>query len=360
LDGQVVRQDSEISELLDQFECVRIVRMNGIDLNQFQFDYDQTWAVMFFRHDGMILARYGTRGDRDGMKFNSLEGFSSTINNVLEVDRNWQPTQQQEYASKVGPKSQYGVPDKIPSSTISNILNRAREGKQSCIHCHNVYDAKRDVAISQKSYDPAKRFKYPLPQNIGLDIEVTSGMKISSVIPNSAAAKAGLKSGQRIVRMNGQPIHSMADMQFVLHHAGENAEIDVEAKDESNTCVTATILLQPGWRQSDISWRASMYGMPPKPGLHVEATANAEKQKLGIAEGKAALTIKGIYGSEVREAGLKKDDVIVQFGDEMNHHTAGEFHAHLRMNYYRPNAKLVLKLIRDGRPIEKTVTFANK
>lgn len=334
--------------------------MNGIDLYRFQFDYDQTWAVMFFRHDGTILARYGTRGERDGMKYNSVAGFTSTIRTVLEVDRNWQPNQQEEYAAKLGPKAEYEVPDKIPSATITKILNQEKEGIKSCIHCHNVYDAQREMAISQKSYDPAKRFKYPLPQNIGLSIDVVTGTKINNVLPGSAAEAAGLKSGQRIVRMNGQPIHSSADIQFVLHHAGENAEIDMEVKDVADVMATAIVSLQPGWRKGDISWRASMYGMPPKPGLWVEATEEAKKRKLGIASDKLALTVRGVFGSDVRKAGLKKNDVIVQFGDETNHHAPGEFHAHLRLNYFQPNAKLALRLMRDNKPIAKTVTFINQ
>lgn len=40
--------------------------MNGVDLKQFQFDYDQTWCAFFLNADGTIYGRYGTRaGNRD-------------------------------------------------------------------------------------------------------------------------------------------------------------------------------------------------------------------------------------------------------------------------------------------------------
>ena len=335
--------------------------MNGIDLNQFQFDYDQTWAVIFLRHDGTVLARYGTRGDRDGMKYNSLEGFTATIKAVLEADRNWRPELQQQYADKVGPRVRHAVADKIPSQTISKILARDKNGEQSCIHCHNVYDGLREDAISQDTYDPAKRFKYPLPENIGLVVDKVSGYEIMDVIAGSAAAKAGLKAGQRILRMNGQPIHSLADIQFVLHHAGESDVVGVEVLGpDTDSKATANVSLETGWRIGDIGWRASMYGMPPKPGLWVQAASDQEKANLGIAKDKLALHVRGIFGADVRRAGLKKGDVIVQFGHETNHHTEGDFHAHLRLNYYTPNAQLPLKLIRDGESIELTVTFPNK
>ncbi len=334
--------------------------MNGVDLNQFQFDYDQTWAVMFFRYDGTLLARYGTRGETDGMKYNSLEGFTSTIRSVLQVDKNWRPSQKTDYARKLGPKFEHNVPEKIPSASMKSILARKKDGQQSCIHCHNIYDAQRDVAITEEKYDPMKRFKYPLPQNIGLEMDIGSGVKIANVVPESAAASAGLKAGHQIVGINGQPIHSIADVQFVLHRAAENAEIDIEAVDSSNRRVTAAVSLQPGWRTSDISWRASMYGMPPKPGLWVEATEPSERRRLGIARDKLALTIKGVFGNDVRKAGLKKNDVIIQFGKETERCAPGEFHAHLRLNYFEPNATLELKILRGGKTVEQIVTFANK
>ena len=133
--------------------------MNGLDLSLFQFDYDQTWAVMFFRHDGTILARYGTRGDTDGMKHNSLAGFTSAMRSVLNADRNWKQEWQPAYDAKRGQQSTYPTADEIPSETIQKIISREKSGKESCIHCHNIYDAKRDVAISKGKYNPNQRFK---------------------------------------------------------------------------------------------------------------------------------------------------------------------------------------------------------
>ena len=45
----------------DRFISVRQVEMKGVDLNQFQFDYDLNWAAMFLNADGTVYARYGTQ-----------------------------------------------------------------------------------------------------------------------------------------------------------------------------------------------------------------------------------------------------------------------------------------------------------
>ena len=46
LDEDVVERDPRVRELLDKFVCVRIVHANGMDLSQFQFDYDQSWSAL--------------------------------------------------------------------------------------------------------------------------------------------------------------------------------------------------------------------------------------------------------------------------------------------------------------------------
>lgn len=335
--------------------------MNGVDLNRFQFDYDQTWAVMFFRHDGTVLARYGARGDRDGMKYNSLEGLTTTMRTVLDVDQHWDSTQRTEYIAKAGPPSRHRVAEAIPSQTIANIVARGKQGKESCIHCHNIYDALRDESIRSGTYNPSKRFKYPFPGNVGLQVDDVSGTRITSVERSSPAQRAGLKAGQEILRLNGQRIHSLADIQFVLHHTPEQAELPVDVREGSSGEVTSVVLsLRPGWRRGDISWRASMYGMPPKPGLWIQAANAEEKSKLKIPGDKLALKVRGVFGQDVRRAGLKKGDVITQFGEESAHHTEGQFHAQLRLHYYTRDVKLPLKLIRDGKVMELTVRFPNR
>src|SRR5262249_1722148 len=76
LDEQVVERDPAVRELLEKFVCVRIVHANGMDLSQFQFDYDQSWAAFFLNPDMTIYGRYGTRSHRTESDDDvSLEGF---------------------------------------------------------------------------------------------------------------------------------------------------------------------------------------------------------------------------------------------------------------------------------------------
>ncbi|NIP95594.1 MAG: PDZ domain-containing protein, partial [Akkermansiaceae bacterium] len=62
-------------------------------------------------------------------------------------------------------------------------------------------------------------WRYPLPQNIGLEMDRSDGTLISRVTAASPAAEAGLTAGERIEMMDGQAVTSIADMQWVLHGA---------------------------------------------------------------------------------------------------------------------------------------------
>ena len=43
---------------------------------------------------------------------------------------------------------------------------------------------------------------------------------------------------------------------------------------------------------------------------------------------------RGAFGKEVRQACIRKGDLIVRFGEQTKHHNAGQFHAQLRLNFF--------------------------
>ena len=61
LDRQITRGGAALDQLLDRFVCVRVVRMNGVDVRRFQFERDLSLAVLFLNADGTVYGRYGTR-----------------------------------------------------------------------------------------------------------------------------------------------------------------------------------------------------------------------------------------------------------------------------------------------------------
>ncbi len=64
---------------MDRFVCVRIIQANGMDLSQFQFDFDLTFAAFFMNADKTLYGRFGTRSDKKAMRDISIEGLGEAL-----------------------------------------------------------------------------------------------------------------------------------------------------------------------------------------------------------------------------------------------------------------------------------------
>jgi hypothetical protein len=77
-----------------------------------------------------------------------------------------------------------------------------------------------------------------IPDFSSMSPGATGGVKISGVRKDSPAEKAGLKAGDRIVRMAGKTIDNLYDMSFVLrdHRPGEVIEVVVVRDGRELSC----------------------------------------------------------------------------------------------------------------------------
>ena len=80
--------------------------MKGVDLREFQFDWDLTWAVVFKNADGAVYGRFGTRAGARGNQLThvSLPAFHRAIERALEIHRGY-PANRSQLAGKRGPSS---------------------------------------------------------------------------------------------------------------------------------------------------------------------------------------------------------------------------------------------------------------
>ena len=71
-----------------QFVCVRITRLNGINLNRFTFDMDVTWNAFFTDSSLNIYSRYGGRDGGEPDARMSRSSLLQTMQEVLALHRN--------------------------------------------------------------------------------------------------------------------------------------------------------------------------------------------------------------------------------------------------------------------------------
>jgi serine protease Do len=273
----------------DKFVSVRQVEMKGVDLNLFQFDHDLNWAGMFLNADGVIYARYGTQSAEGSDAYNSIDGLLNTMNRVLEMHAKY-PSNVDELKGKRGPDRPAASALELPG--LRNPEKFAQQTERSnCIHCHNIHDAEYQHAVDTGTWSIERLWKYPLPDNLGLKIDRKSGIRIDQIVPGSAAAATKLQAGDEVLRMNGQRITSIADMQWALHHLPNT---DTQVTIETVSGGKHVVPLQAGWRKSDFSWRGSMWNAPPKLQVWMPPLPAEAREKLNLPANVKPLEVRWI------------------------------------------------------------------
>ena len=348
-DADVANGNEKVRELAqEKFIAVRQVEMKGVDLSLFQFDHDLNWAAMFVNSDGVVYARYGTQSVEGPDAYNSIDGLLTTMQRVLELHADY-PNNADELKGKRGKPRTASA---LELKGLQNLGKLAQQtSRQNCIHCHMIHDAEHEAAYAAGRFHEDLLWRYPLPDQIGLKIDRTSGRTIREVGKGSAAASAGLRRGEDIIRMNGQAITSIADMQWVLHNLpNRNTAVEVEGSRSGKK----TVVLKAGWKRYDMSWRGSMWSVRPKLRVWAPVLSVDRRNAIGIPKTDTALLVKWINrgskgGRSAFESGLREGDVIVALnGRPLRDMTPGQFNAHIKLNY-KVGQELPVTVLRKGR-----------
>lgn len=323
LDESVVEDNPAVRKWLSQFVPVRIVHANGMDLNKFQFDYDQSWAAFVLHADGTIIGRYGTRSHQTESSDDvSLEGFLESLGIALQLHRDFDRVRAH-LVAKSGPAAPVSRPEEFPKlkEKYGSTLNYEGKVVASCIHCHQVGEAllawHRDKS---QPMPPESIFPYPHPKILGLHMDAKHARTVKNVSANSAAADAGVATGDEIISCEDQPIISTADIQWVLHRLGDKRQLALEVKRGEET-KSLVLELPAHWRdQGDIAWRASGWELRRMltGGLKLDSLTAAEIEQLKLAESAVGLRVKHVGQFKphdvAKQAGFKVGDVLLKVG----------------------------------------------
>ena len=366
LDDDLIDADARVKPLLEQFVRVRIVSTNGLDLSLFQFDTDQSFAVFLLNADGTIYGRFGTRSSRtEWIGDVSVDGLAKALQGALELHKGY-PANKSELAGKRGPAPEFSAPEKFPSlaSRYKSTLDYQGKVVQSCIHCHQIGDAMRQLTFSRKERLPETvLFPYPHPKAIGLILDPKEMASVLNVDPGSPAELAGFKAGDSIQKLNGQPLLSMADVQWVLHQITPDGAAIPASVLRAGTSVNLTLVLEHGWRQrDDIAWRASSWELRRVAlgGIFSSPLPDQERQQLQLPPGSTALLVKhvGQYAPHdlAHRAGVRKGDIITAINKRSDFLRETDVLAE-RLRTRQSGDKLELSILRDGKPLTLTIAF---
>lgn len=315
LDDDLVDNDPILKPLLEQFVCVRVVGTNGLDLNLFQYDTDQSFAVFMLNADKTIYGRFGTRSHRtEWLQDVSLEGMAQALSGALELHDDY-PANKEVLSGKKGDPLEFASPEKYPSlsSKYTDKLNYDGEVVKSCIHCHQIGEARREFYWQNKKSIPEQLMHpYPHPKSIGLVLDPTKRAVVKAILQGTPASKSELQVGDEILSMSGQPLLSTADVQWVLHQTSANATtIELSVRRQGKT-LKVPIQLPDNWRKLDdgswrvASWQFSRFGLG---GMRLESVSDSSANSKAIFQVKSV----GQFGAHAtaKNKGIQKGDLIL-------------------------------------------------
>lgn len=366
LDDELVAQDKRLQSLLEKFVRVRVVSTNGLNLSLFQFDTDQSFAVFILNADGTIYGRYGTRSDRTHWTDDvSLEGLSKALEGALELHKNF-AANKAALAAKTGPAPEFPTPENYPSlkGKFGSQVNYEGNVVQSCIHCHQVGEAQKHFHRTKTTTIPTTvLFPYPHPKSLGLVLDPKERASVLRAEPDSLAAKAGFQAGDVIEKLDGQPLLSMADIQWVLHHVPESGRVLKADVRRGGKVLSLSLTLPEGWRRlDDIAWRASswqlrqmglggFYSKPLSDEERVEEKAPASGMALKVAH-------VGQYAPHdaAKRAGMVKGDIVISFNDRKDFQRESDLLAY-GLNELKPGSTVPVVVLRQGKEIRLNLTI---
>ena len=361
-DEQVAERDPVVRDAMNEYVCLRIVQGNGLDLTQFQFDFDQSFAITLMHADGTILGRFGTRSNRDNEAQDiSLDGLKQALAGGLKLHQTYSAIKHSLSGKQVA-GAQYRRPEDYPhlSGRYDSKLNYEQNVAQSCIHCHQIGEAQRLVYRSAGEPIPDQvLFPHPNPRVLGLWMDPKEMATVQSVAAGSSAERDGFRPGDRILTLEKQPLLSTADFQWVLHHAPMSGELRAEVSREGKT-LELPLTLSPGWRHGDISWRATTWDLRRMAlgGMVLEEMPAELRATHGIKDGRMALLVKhvGKYGEHAvaKNAGVQAGDVVVGFDGLQKPMTETELLAY-GVQQKQPGDMVSLTVLRNGQ--EKSLQF---
>jgi predicted metalloprotease with PDZ domain len=311
--------------------------MRGVNLNVFEFDFDLTWAAFFLDADQRIYGRYGGRDASSADKYLTLAGLKHAMRSALEAH-----ARAMKNKTPPPPPPAHLAVEEYPAA------KRLKAG--ACIHCHQVWDFRREKLRAEKLWTRDQIWVYPLPESIGLSVDPDAGNRVTAVRTGSPAAAAGLKAGDVLLRVASAPTASFADVQHALHKALADKAIEVIRLRDGGT---ATVRVTPaaGWRESDISWRASMWGLEPAAAVYGRDLTAEEKAKLGLSEKALAFRQGGFVPAAARQAGIRQNDIILGIDGRKLEMTMLQFNAWVRLNH-KVGDKVSYNIIRDGKRMD--------
>ena len=339
-DAQVVLspKDSPLGKVLSEYVCVRVVRMDDVDIGLFDRDWNNAIYFFVLNADEQIYMRYGGRDSQSPDTYNSLDSLRIALEQGLVLHQKYL---RGELPKQERPKSLF--PREMP------LLVERTFARRRCVECHLIGDfqniqRERDGVLDKLTH----LYRSPDIKTIGISLDVPKGLVVKEA--SGAVAAAGMKPGDRIAAWNGVPVWTFGDVQYQYDKVNRRAKGLEITVDRSGQSVDLTVELPPRWWWTDLRFRQS--SVDPRLDFEDRPLTADEKQKLGLKPDGFASQVK--YVSEMAKIrdthDLRVGDVIAAVDGVERDEFANTAELYLKL-HTKAGESAKLEVIRDGKHI---------
>ena len=307
-------------------------------------------AVLLANPDGTVYHRYG---GRSGLSPMSMEGLLDLMKRGLQSH-----TDYLRHPSPPAPK---------PPLYLPQLASEQLQGRIApmfgCFHCHYAREAQQYLALEAGTWTPDQFWIFPEPKRLGLEMNQVQQAVVQSVLPDSPAAQAGLQPGDHLQTLNGKPVLTKYDIQWILDQLPDKTQPLPFTLLRDDKPLSGHLQLQETWKvgdPADYAWRVRnvytehMSKFLPAPGFTGDLLTPAELESNALPPNSFALHITELnYGTHL--AGVRRSDIVLSADNKSNFATTRDFYAFCE-TLRHSGRDLRLRLLRQGEQLSLMVS----
>jgi len=278
--------------------CVRITRMDSVDIGLFDRDWNNTIYFFIMNANEQIYMRYGGRDSLGPDTYLNLSSLELALEKGLELHRRYQ---QGELKRTERPKPLF--PRELP------LLVERTFQRNACVECHLIGDYQNIQREQDGTLDKLTHmYRSPDIKTLGIHLDVPKGLLVKEA--QGAAQAAGMKAGDRIVSLNGMPVWTFGDLQYHLDKVPRSSQQIQLAVERAGQPVDLSIALPVRWWWTDLRFRQST--IEPRPYFESNPLSEADKRKHGLQPGGFASQVKYVdqFAEIMKSHGLRVGDIV--------------------------------------------------
>ena len=328
-------KSSLLGKQLSQYVCVRVTRMDDVDIGL--FDYDRNNAVYFFvmNADDQIYMRYGGRDSQSADTYLSLSSLELALKQGLELH---QAYQQGKLKHADRPKPLF--PRQIP------LLVKRTFARNQCVECHLIGDYQNLQREQDGVLDKLTHlYRSPDIKTLGIILDVPKGLVVKET--GGAVQAAGMKPGDRISGLNGTPVWTFGDLQYAYDKVNRRSDHVQIAVDRGGETVQLSVALPARWWWTDLRFRQS--SVEPRTYFEDRPVTEADKRKLGLKPEGFASEVKYVaeFAKTMKTHDLRVGDIIFGVDGVESDELANTADLYIKLKK-APGESVTLDVIRGG------------